>query len=406
MRKNTYPREDRQLTARLVSHDDLLEEEEEGEENEDAAADDDVFGYRSSAAATHRNGRQPPESFQLKSRAAHRGTSSQASFNGLTSVSSLYHQVPASGADATNTTTTGAASHSHAKRRVYTDTIITPVHYEYVEWIVKPGDSLSSLSLKSGCTISHLKRVNNLINDQDFYALKAVRIPFRKNGMFADRLMETSSVDHDVGSSSQPKQSSSAAPTATADLLGLTDGDSQDGVWRMREDEHVSGHGVHDDRGPAAAPPNEAEKFIRNVDQQVSSVLSKLMDSENRTTVTGGTSSSAASGFRDYPLTQASVVRTSHYPSILDPRSRSPLMMMPRTGRPAATGVDSLHCDGADGGLSMSHVLLMAVVICILVPVIYIIFVEEHVQEQKQAELHHHHDLHQHDHQPLLQPRF
>ncbi|VDK64517.1 unnamed protein product [Anisakis simplex] len=52
-----------------------------------------------------------------------------------------------------------------------------------IEKKVKPGDSLNKIALQYSVDISELKRTNNIVKEQDLYALPVVRIPisrFRK----------------------------------------------------------------------------------------------------------------------------------------------------------------------------------------------------------------------------------
>ncbi|NXS62434.1 LYSM3 protein, partial [Brachypteracias leptosomus] len=45
---------------------------------------------------------------------------------------------------------------------------------------VQEGDTLNAIALQYCCSVADIKRVNNLINDQDFFALRSVRIPVKK----------------------------------------------------------------------------------------------------------------------------------------------------------------------------------------------------------------------------------
>ena len=62
----------------------------------------------------------------------------------------------------------------------------------------------------------------------------------------------------------------------------------------------------------------------------------------------------------------------------------------------AGAKADLMSCDGADGGLSMYQVLGIAAVVCVLVPLIYVLLAEEQVTENQT------HHSHHHDHQPLI----
>ncbi|XP_010136341.1 PREDICTED: lysM and putative peptidoglycan-binding domain-containing protein 3, partial [Buceros rhinoceros silvestris] len=45
---------------------------------------------------------------------------------------------------------------------------------------IQEGDTLNAIALQYCCSVADIKRVNNLINDQDFFALRSVKIPVKK----------------------------------------------------------------------------------------------------------------------------------------------------------------------------------------------------------------------------------
>lgn len=53
---------------------------------------------------------------------------------------------------------------------------------------IKKGDTLQSISLQYQCSISDLKRANNLISNQEFYGLRQLRIPMKKHSLLIERL--------------------------------------------------------------------------------------------------------------------------------------------------------------------------------------------------------------------------
>lgn len=69
---------------------------------------------------------------------------------------------------------------------------------ELVEYCIKPNDSLLSISLSCNCSVEELKRVNRLINDQEFYGLRFIKIPVRKYGLLSEVLI------HQFNKTSQP----------------------------------------------------------------------------------------------------------------------------------------------------------------------------------------------------------
>ncbi|XP_043119904.1 lysM and putative peptidoglycan-binding domain-containing protein 4 [Puntigrus tetrazona] len=47
-------------------------------------------------------------------------------------------------------------------------------------------DNLIKLALQYGCKVADIKRVNNLFQEQDMYALKSIKIPVKKHGLLTE----------------------------------------------------------------------------------------------------------------------------------------------------------------------------------------------------------------------------
>lgn len=60
----------------------------------------------------------------------------------------------------------------------------------YVERRLTEDDTLQSVSLQYGCPVAEIKRLNNLIRDQDFYALTSVKIPVKQHSFLVDQIQE------------------------------------------------------------------------------------------------------------------------------------------------------------------------------------------------------------------------
>ncbi|XP_072167105.1 lysM and putative peptidoglycan-binding domain-containing protein 3-like [Diadema setosum] len=66
----------------------------------------------------------------------------------------------------------------------------TVSEFEFVEKDIGEGDTLQTISLQYGCRVSELKRINNLIADQDFFALRKLKVPMRKDGLLLEKERE------------------------------------------------------------------------------------------------------------------------------------------------------------------------------------------------------------------------
>lgn len=65
-----------------------------------------------------------------------------------------------------------------------------------VEYSLKPGDTLQNLSVRFACPIASIKRLNNIISDQEFYGLSSIKLPVGKLGVIQETL-ETSKSNQD-----------------------------------------------------------------------------------------------------------------------------------------------------------------------------------------------------------------
>ncbi|CAN9499274.1 unnamed protein product [Ophioblennius macclurei] len=52
------------------------------------------------------------------------------------------------------------------------------------------GDSLNKLALQYGCKVADIKRVNNLMKEQDLFALKSIKIPVPKHSLLTETLSD------------------------------------------------------------------------------------------------------------------------------------------------------------------------------------------------------------------------
>ncbi|XP_012729161.2 lysM and putative peptidoglycan-binding domain-containing protein 4 [Fundulus heteroclitus] len=67
---------------------------------------------------------------------------------------------------------------------------------------VLDGDNLNKLALQYGCKVADIKRVNNLIQEQDLFALKSIKIPVQKHSLLTETLSEQRDAQDDAPRSS------------------------------------------------------------------------------------------------------------------------------------------------------------------------------------------------------------
>ncbi|XP_066953013.1 lysM and putative peptidoglycan-binding domain-containing protein 3-like [Macrobrachium rosenbergii] len=101
-------------------------------------------------------------------------------------------------------------------KRLSTD---TPVRFvsEYEQLVnrpIKSGETLRSISLKYRVPLSELKRINNIMQENEFFALNTLKIPVKANSVLAEMLEEE---QKDQGACGEGPRSISSARAA---LLG------------------------------------------------------------------------------------------------------------------------------------------------------------------------------------------
>lgn len=59
--------------------------------------------------------------------------------------------------------------------------------YLYIDYNLKEDETLHTISMKFAISIADLKRINNLQNDRDIYALKYLKIPIKPNSFYSEK---------------------------------------------------------------------------------------------------------------------------------------------------------------------------------------------------------------------------
>ena len=80
-----------------------------------------------------------------------------------------------------------------------------------IEMEVQPGATLASIALKYNIPVAELKRVNNLLAENELFALKRIKIPVRPNSVLTEILIPGLGED-DVGEGAQMKVAKAISP--------------------------------------------------------------------------------------------------------------------------------------------------------------------------------------------------
>lgn len=129
----------------------------------------------------------------------------------------------------------------------------------FVEIVIDPGETLGSIALKYGCRVSQLKQLNNLIADQDFYALKSIRLPATKYGYLKELIEEKG-----IGIKNPRAASSNFECNYTANEYEINPSDEENESLLVKSVSVM---------GPASNQGKEAEKFLQKMDQDIHNIL-------------------------------------------------------------------------------------------------------------------------------------
>nr|XP_057932648.1 lysM and putative peptidoglycan-binding domain-containing protein 4 [Doryrhamphus excisus] len=82
-----------------------------------------------------------------------------------------------------------------------------------LELEVSDGDNLNKLALQYGCKVADIKRVNNLIQEQDLFALKSIKIPIPRHSFLTETYTNLSNSQEETPRSScRPQERAGALP--------------------------------------------------------------------------------------------------------------------------------------------------------------------------------------------------
>ena len=207
---------------------------------------------------------------------------------------------------------------------------------EYISYEVKPDESLRSIALRYGCSVSAIKRINNLISDHEFYALRVIKLPIKKYGILSDVLV------HQINSQSQTDETTECKiKDREEDRYGTNSRNGSNGSLTVNIG--ISQHLSHTDS-------DSAFKFLTHMDED----LKKIRQS---------TKTVIESSDIDI-LNQIQILR--------DCDNSNMSQSLPTQKRSAF-----FTCDESDYGINWFNLLILAFVLCFLVPIIYVVYISE-----------------------------
>ncbi|XP_055354524.1 lysM and putative peptidoglycan-binding domain-containing protein 3-like isoform X1 [Paramacrobiotus metropolitanus] len=185
---------------------------------------------------------------------------------------------------------------------------------------IESSDTLPSFAIKYHVTTAELKRLNNMFHDQDFYSRQSLRVPIHKYGILAERYL-TDTVNPFASSAN-----------TLIDLSTSPD----DGAASPSTADEVTSISL---RGMMGSQSREAKLFLQNMDRDLARLSQAALAAQQR------------------------------------PRSPEPATEEHPTARQMRVEpLDGLGCDGADLGIPVKVIILMAVVLTVVLPMAFLAY--------------------------------
>jgi len=153
-----------------------------------------------------------------------------------------------------------------------------------IESDIQPTDTLLSLSLKYNIPLAELKRVNNILNDGEFFALKRIKIPVRPTSLLNELLPGVHSEERRnnngwyVESKESPKSFSSGLSSHVSGQSSPYSEAETDGVGGG-----FGGLGMGDTLAPVfheSRDKRKVKKFLKEMDKDLNRIRDKQTEFE------------------------------------------------------------------------------------------------------------------------------
>lgn len=150
------------------------------------------------------------------------------------------------------------------------------VRDQTIESDIQPSDTLLSLSLKYNIPLAELKRVNNILNDAEFFALKRIKIPVRPTSLLNELLPGVHSEErrNNNGWLVETKES----PKLLSSDISSYVSSGQSSPYSEAETEGSQGDGLavfHESRDK-----KKVKRFLKEMDKDLSRIRDKQTEFE------------------------------------------------------------------------------------------------------------------------------
>ena len=189
-----------------------------------------------------------------------------------------------------------------------------------VEAEIQPGETLQSVALKYNVPLAELKRVNNLLKEAEFYALKRVKIPVKTASLLTEILPTSLDRPNENGWYISHKSTGTTASSTT--VQSSTPVSETDGGSQMDPMDPPICHQLVDLGTPPTTPSDvtaptalskqarRANRYLRNIDKELARIKEKT---ENRTTPEREDGDDEAGAIEEGELRMSTMTSTGEY---------------------------------------------------------------------------------------------
>lgn len=109
-------------------------------------------------------------------------------------------------------------------------------HGQVLERELQQGDSLNKLALQYGCQVAEIKRLNNLMQEQDLFALKFIKIPLQRHSFLTEEFEDAHTTQNNTPPSPETPLRAPPPVQEVTDFLMEVDNDTE---RLIQEDEEL-----------------------------------------------------------------------------------------------------------------------------------------------------------------------
>ncbi|GFO40850.1 lysm and putative peptidoglycan-binding domain-containing protein 3 [Plakobranchus ocellatus] len=136
----------------------------------------------------------------------------------------------------------------------------------YFEKEIDEGETLQAIALKYACPVSELKRLNNLIQDQEFFALKVLKVPIKKHGILSEQIAKRSALNFPL---SHSKGAEVHSPVSDGDSYTNYFEDSDSHPDLSDPETQIKVMRTLSIRDNLSSQAKESEKFLQKMDSDL-----------------------------------------------------------------------------------------------------------------------------------------